>query len=239
MRPSTVRLRRAAATGVLLLAACSRPSAADLSPEVIIQRSADSMQSLSGFSFLIDRQGASAYLDPQGSLSFRRAEGRFVAPNAAAAEVRIIGPGVVVEVQVISIGDRQWETHPLSGEWQEVPTGAGLNPAALLDPSAGLSQVLLSELGDTQLADMAEIEQLPGRPLYHLTGQLQDSSLDQLSFGLIADPQPSIELWIEPQTFYLHRLRIVERPGAGELERSWTIDFWDFGQAEPIQPPVR
>lgn len=224
--------------GGLLIAACGRSQPPEIAPHELVQQAAASMQQLDGFHFLIDRQGASAFIDPQQSLSFRRAEGDFVAPDSTQAEVRIIGPGIVLDVQVISIGDQQWESNPLSGEWQEVPAGAGFNPADLLDPNRGLQQLLVQELTDPQLVGTSELEELPGKQLYQLQSGLQGTTLAELSFGLIDDPQPSIQLWIEPDSYYLHRIEIQEYAGDAERQRSWTIDFWDFGQVQQIEPPI-
>src|SRR3989337_1025635 len=120
------------------LSACSAAPSPDLPVDEIVSRSAARMRSMSGFHFLIEREGASAFLDPQDTLSFRRAEGEYASPDRVQATIRVIAPGMVAEISVISIGAVQWETDFLTGEWQEVPPDWGVKPAVLFDPQSGI-----------------------------------------------------------------------------------------------------
>lgn len=62
----------------LLLTSCGASQIKQLPPGEIISRSANRMASLAGFEFLIERSGAPAFLDYEETISFRRAEGKFV-----------------------------------------------------------------------------------------------------------------------------------------------------------------
>ena len=90
------------------LAACGDPPLEELPPEQIIARSAERMNDMEGFYFAIDRTGAQAFLDSAETISFRQAEGYYAAPDRAQAAVRVIAPGLVTEVNVISIGETQF-----------------------------------------------------------------------------------------------------------------------------------
>ncbi|MFQ5615544.1 MAG: LppX_LprAFG lipoprotein, partial [Anaerolineales bacterium] len=212
-----------------------------LPPEEIINRAVAQMKSSTGFHFAIDRSGAPAFLDPGETLSFRRAEGDYVAPDRASAVVRVIAPGLVAEVQVISIGDRYWETNVLTGEWQELPPDLAFNPATLFDPQTGLQPILESDLSDLTLAGVAELEESPGQPLYHVIGLLDAGRIYDLSFGLIGPGQVDAQLWIAPETFDVYRIEIVEPPAEGaegsEETTTWQVDFWNFDKTVEILPP--
>ncbi|HEY43494.1 MAG TPA: LppX_LprAFG lipoprotein [Anaerolineae bacterium] len=221
----------------ILVGSCSSSTPEIMDPEEIVLRSVERMKLLSGFHFLIDRSGAPAFLNVEQSLSFRRAEGDFVAPDRAQATIRVIGPGFVAEVQIVSIGEIQWETNFLTGEWQKLPPEWGFNPAALFDPEVGIQPILEKDLNELQWVGMEEIEEVPGVSLYALTGKIDGERLNQLSLGMIGPETMTVKLWIAPDTFELYRLQITEAPTAGDESTVWTVDFWNYNHIVDIVPP--
>jgi hypothetical protein len=232
---------KASAPGALLaaagfLAACGRASTPDLAPDAIVSRSAERMRGMPGFHFLIEREGAPAFLDPNETLSFRRAEGEYASPDRVRAAIRVIAPGMVAEISVISIGAIQWETNFLTGEWQELPADWGFNPGVLFDPETGIQAALVEDLSALVIEGTEELEELPGKALYHLHGLLAGERLHTVSYGMIGPNPAEVDLWIDPGTFELHRMVLVE-PGEEEAT-IWTIDFWDFDEIPEILPPT-
>jgi lipoprotein LprG len=221
----------------ILVGACSSTTPEIMDPEEIVLRSVERMKSLSGFHFLIDRSGAPAFLNEEQSLSFRRAEGDFVAPDHAQAMIRVIGPGFVAEVQIVSIGEIQWETNFLTGEWQELPPEWGFNPAALFDPEVGIQPILEQDLNELEWMGMEELEEVPGASLYALTGEIDGERLNQLSLGMIGPETMTIKLWIAPDTFELYRLQLTEAPTAADESTVWKVDFWNYNHIVDIVPP--
>lgn len=221
---------------VPLLAACASSRPPDLPPADIVRRSAERMTGMSGFHFLVERDGAPAFIDPQNTLSLRRAEGVFQAPDRVEATIRVIAPGMVAEVRVISIASIQWETNFISGEWEQLPPDWGFNPGVLFDPASGIQAALIQDLAGLTLAGVEELEELPGQPLYRIRGQMAGERIRQVSYGMIGPDPSDAELWIAPETFELHRLILLE-PGAEE-DTKWRIDFWDFDLAVEIVPPI-
>jgi lipoprotein LprG len=223
---------------ITILVACGSPTPVFLSPEEIISGTVDRLQALAGLHFVIDRSGAPAFLDVDRLLAFRRAEGNFVAPDRAQATIRVIGPGLVAEIEIISIGEIQWETNLLSGAWQELPPNWGFNPAVLFDPHQGIKPILEMDLSDIELLGLERLEEMPGRKFYALRGKVAGERLYQLSFGMIGPEVMSVQLWIDPETFDLHRMVVVD-PQPGEAEpTTWRLDFWDFDQTVVILPPI-
>jgi len=218
------------------LSACSPAPTPDLPVDEIVSRSAGRMRSMPGFHFLIEREGASAFLDPQDTLSFRRAEGEYASPDRVQATIRVIAPGMVAEISVISIGAVQWETDFLTGEWQELPPDWGFNPAVLFDPETGIQAALVEDLSGLVLLGTEELEETPGQRLYHLQGRFAGERLYAVSYGMIGPEAADAELWIAPGTFEVYRMILVE-PGEQE-DTIWTIDFWDFDQIPEILPPI-
>ncbi|HEY46749.1 MAG: hypothetical protein AMJ88_05010 [Anaerolineae bacterium SM23_ 63] len=222
-----------------LIGACARPTPEPMDPEEIVFRSVDRMKSLSGFHFVIERSGALAFLNEEQSFAFRRAEGDFVAPDRAQATIRVIGPGLVAEVQVINIGEIQWETNFLTGEWQELPPDWGFNPAALFDAEVGIQPILEKDLSGLEWVGLEELEEAPGELLYALAGEVDGERLYQLSFGMMGPEKMAIHLWIAPETFELYRMLITEAPHGEDESTIWQVDFWNYDQVVDITPPGR
>jgi lipoprotein LprG len=220
-----------------LIGACASPTPDMMDPEEIVFRSVERMKSLSGFHFVIDRSGALAFLNEEQTIAFRRAEGDFVAPDRARATIRVILPGLVAEVQVINIGKIQWETNFLTGEWQELPPDWGFNPAALFDAEVGIQPILEKDLSRLEYLGLEELDEIPGKPLYALTGEVDGDRLHQLSFGMMGPEVMTITLWITPETFELYRMQIHEAPHGEDEPTIWQVDFWDYDRVVEITPP--
>lgn len=218
-------------------AACNN-APPDLPPDQIVANAATRMNELTGFHFKIDRSGAPAYLDPDNTISFRLAEGDYVAPDRSQAVVRVIAPGLVTELSVISVGEIQWQTNLLTGQWEELPPNLGFNPTSLFDSEIGLQAILLSDLSNLQRVGNEKLEDGPNELLYVVTGESAGERLYDMSNTLIG-PQPvTVKLWIAPETFELWRV-VVTEPVAGEPEPSvWQVDFTNFGEIIEIVPPI-
>lgn len=234
---STTRAVFFAGILLFLLVGCGSPTPVLLPPEEIVSRSADRMRTVSGFHFVIDRTGAPAFLDIDGTLAFRRAEGDFVQPDKTEATIRVITPGLVAEIKVISIGAVQWETNVLSGQWQELPPNWGFNPALLFDGEIGIQPILETDLSELTLSGVEELEEVPGKSFYAIEAVVDGTRLYQLSYGMMGPDVLTIKLWIDPETFDLYRMLITDPVEAGE-PTLWQIDFWDFDQVIEISPPI-
>ena len=215
---------------------CSRSTPVPLAAEEIIQKASQRMKSLKGFHFVIDRTGSPAYLDPDHTYSFRRAEGNFNAPDHASASVRIIAPGLVAEIQIIGLGELYWETNILTGEWMALPPEQGFNPAVLFDPEIGIQPIIESDMIDLSLAGNEELEELPGKQLYAVAGKLKGERIYPMSYGLIGPDLMDVKLWIDPETFDIHRIMITQSR-ADDEPTIWQLDFWDFDKTLDITPP--
>lgn len=226
----------------LFLTACDGGGPEDLPAETIISRSAARMQETSGFRFVIERDGAPAYVDPpQNVLSFRRATGAYVAPDRALAVVRVIGPGLITDVDVVTVAEIQYQTNPLTGQWEELPPDWGFNPTVLFDDELGLQRVLTDDLTNLQQAEPENLAETdgPDTRLYTLTADVAGDRIYRVSGGLIG-PQPvSLQVWIMPETFELIRLQVFEpEPETEEGESIWQVDFSRYEELIEIEPPV-
>lgn len=222
---------------VSLLFACREPEVAVLPPEEIVQNSAERMKGMTGFEFVIERSGEPVYLDFDETIAFRRAEGHYVAPDSAQAVVRIITPGLVTDVAVISIGGTQWESDLLAPQWQEVPPDWGFNPAVLFDSEIGIQSILLSDLSGLSYEGTEEIEDGPDQPLYKINGMLNGERIHEMSYSKIGPETMAIQMWIAPESFELYRVLITDPSEGGDEPTIWQVDFRQFDQTIEIAPP--
>ncbi len=223
---------------LLLVLGCGGTSTpeVELQPEEIIQETAVRMNELRGFHFLIERDGAPAFVDPPDNLFvFRRAEGDYLSPDRAQAIVRIIGPGLITDVQVVTIADIQWQTNPLTGQWEELPPNWGFDPTVLFDDEVGLPSILVNDFTEFELVGLERMEEGGNGRFYKITGSIDGERLFTMSGNLIGPAQVQAELWIHPDTFELHRVIIIE-PETEEAS-IWQVDFSEFDQTLEIEPP--
>ena len=221
----------------LFLVACGGDELEDLPAEEIVANSAAAMSEIEGFRFAIDRTGAAAYLDPDQTISFRRAEGYYAAPDSAQATVRVITPGLVTEVNVISIDETQWQTNIMSTEWEQLPPNWGFNPAVLFDADIGIQSILATDMTSMQLLEPEKLDDGPDETLYVVSGTLDGRRIYSMSYGLIGPEPLQVTLWITPESFELVRAVITEVNSGDEEPSVWQVDFNEIGRVVDIKPP--
>lgn len=219
-----------------ILVGCGTNSLPELTADDLLSKTAVSINNHQSANFSIERQGAPAYVDPDHTLAFRRAEGQYQAPDKAKAAVRIIAPGIVADVDVISIGNIQWQTNVLTGEWEELPPNWGFNPAVLFDTETGLQAILSNDLQDVTVIGTEKLEGIDG-DLYALTGTATGENLQAMSGGMIEAETAVVQLWIAPETFDLRRVIVTEAMADGEEDRVWVVDFEYGMETAVIEPP--
>lgn len=220
-----------------LASGCRSQELPELAAVDVVRQTAARMTVTPGFHFIIDRTGAPAYLDRAETLSFRRAEGDYVAPDRSRATVRIIGPGLVTDVNVISVAEIQWETNLLTGRWEELPPDWGFNPTVLFDPEIGLQAILLSDLSNLGETTSERLENGPDQLLYAISADVAGERLYHMSGGLIGPEAVTMVMWVAPETFELHRILLTETETDGEEPSLWQVDFAAFDRVVEINPP--
>ena len=225
---------------LLFIPGCGAPPPPEISPEEILSRSVDRMESSAGFEFIIERSGAFAFLDKDEMISFRRATGKYLSPDSFETEVRVIGPGIVVDVFLIGVDGIQWETNILTGEWQLSDPNFNFNPSVFFHPETGLRMFLANDLSDIEYVGFAELVEVPGKPLYYLKAKMNGERVNSYSYGLIDAETLKVSMWVDPDTFDMHRILLVDPVDEGEEEDTiWQIDFWNFDTIFEIAVPIQ
>jgi hypothetical protein len=55
---------------------------------------------------------------------------------------------------------------------------------------------------------------------------------------MIGPKEMDIELWVAPETFELHQLRITHEAADADEPTIWLVEFWDFDGDFDIHPPI-
>ena len=223
----------------VLFSGCVNSQVEQISPEDIISRSADRMATVAGFEFLIERTGDPVFLDINETISFRRAEGEFNSPDHVSSTVRIIAPGLVTEVQIISIGVMQWETNILTGQWQASDPVYSFNTSRIFDPEFGIPAILDNDLTDMNVTGVEELPEVPGKKLYALDASLQGDHAYEMTYGMIDNDLLKVLLWVAPESFDLYRIILIDPADPGDHNDTvWQIDFWNFDMTFDIKNPL-
>lgn len=210
----------------------------EIPPEEIIDLSLIRFEEMTGFEFQVKRSGEPAFIDADYSIAFRRAEGVFIFPDKVDTTVRVIAPGIVAEIQIIVIGDNQWETNMLTGDWQDADLAYGFNPATLFTPGIGIQSILETDLREIEYIGLEELEEIPGLELYALTAVMDGDRVHEVTYGMIDRDTLDVKLWIEPGSYNLHKVVLVDPADDGEEEDTiWEIDFWNFDKEFQIIAP--
>ena len=114
---------------------------------------------------------------PDGAVQIRSADGDVVMPDKVKASANVLLSGQVVGVELVSIGDTQYLTDPITGQWRVVK--GVLNASTLTDPNTGIVS-LASKL--TSLSKPVD-DAVNGTPCWRFTGQLDAQTLAFLTGG--------------------------------------------------------
>jgi lipoprotein LprG len=206
-----------------------------LSPLEIATRAAEAMLSVHSLHFTIERDGALAYIDADQLLAFKRAEGDFGLPDRMRAIVRVITAFTPIDIGMVVLGDDQYATDPITGQWGRLPTEWGqFSLIVLFDPETGLQRLLKDGIIDLALVGSEEIEK---QRHYHLTGRASGERVGAMTLGFIGRGDVELQVWIGAEDYYVRRLHIVEPETDPADPTTWDFSFSNLGQPVEIKAP--
>ena len=232
------------AFGVLVLlvvsvSACGggpKPTATPaLPPMEMAQRAANVMTAVESMHFIIEREGKAVYIDAGQLLAFRRAEGDLRLPDRMRALVRVATAFSPIELGMVVLGDEQYTTDPITGEWGVLPPEWGqFNLLVLFAPDTGLQQLLRTGVSDLKLEGT---ETLDERSYYRLSGRASGEKMRDMTMGFIGQGDVELEVWVDTQDFYVRQIHLVEPETDPEDPTAWNIQFSNFEEPVEIDPP--
>lgn len=198
----------------------------------MLATSAAAMGSVETVRFEIERGGVPIYIDTTGTLEFKDATGRFVAPQAADAVVKVGVSGLNVQIGAIAIDGTVWLSNPISGEWEKAPSSYAFDPTQLFSPEVGWRPLLAEELQNPVFVGKEEFED---RELYHLTGSAPAARIETITAGLVSDQDVDLDLYLDPETG--HVLEVVFDATTSAGVSTWDLRFFGYGDDIEIVPP--
>ena len=160
----------------LLLAGCSLPwrhsttnnTAAANAPKPTTQQLLTALQknfrSVTAFHVVMQVQNPGPVTQDQ--IEIRSADGDVVMPDKVQANATVILSGQSVTVKLISIGDNQFITDPITGQWRVIK--GVLNPQTLTNPDTGI----LSLVNKLQNISQPVSDVVNNIPCWRISGQL-------------------------------------------------------------------
>lgn len=208
----------------------------DLSADEIALRSSQAMLEVESMQFDIVLSGALAYIDRPPTTALKKVEGALNLPDEMRALVRISSLGLVSEIGLISIAGTSFVTNPVNQRWEMLPPDWGwfFNPALPFDETYGIPAVV----PHVQMEKVG-LEEIEGRRVYHLRGVAQGQQIRGWTANLMTEGEVPVDLWIDTETFLIHRVHMVELASKPENPTEWDIIFSEFNQPVEVQaPPV-
>ena len=230
--------RRSLVLGLLLVligGACSSGSGGDddaesLDIDGVRSLAADAMSDIDTVLFTIELEGADVFIDDDGLIGFRNAEGRYAAPSSADAVVAVNALGLATEVGAIAIDGEAWITNPLTGDWEPAPAAFTFDPALLFDPEVGFSTLLADGLVNAELVAPAPDED----QRYHIAADVDPVRVAALTGGLVDDVD-NVDLWVDARSGLLTEVTFDVGIDAGGT--SWRLLLTDYGSPVSITEP--
>jgi len=205
-----------------------------LSARDIAARSAERMLAVQSLHFSIRLTGALDYIDSPPTTALKEVEGDLVRPDRLRALVKVSSFGVVTQVGLIRYQADTYVTNPINQRWEKLPPEWGwyIDPTLPFHPEFGVPAILptieLSKVG---------VEELEGRPHYHLNATTEGDYLAWWTLGMIPEGPVVVDVWVDAETFLLRRVMLVETASDPKDPTVWHIELSAFDQPVEIEPP--
>ncbi len=212
---------------VVFLVGCAGRDNAALTAKQIATSAAEKLEATDQLHFVIERTGVQA----PGALALQQAEGDVIIPDKIRAKVQASTFGITSELGIVAIGDQQWMTNPLSGQWQALATEAmPVNLRLFFDPQSGVAGLL-------RTGEWTEVASDGG--VYTIRATFDGRQLATMTSGLIARGAVALEAKINAQDFFLGEALLIETETSTEDPATWRLRFSDpSGAVEIVPPPV-
>jgi hypothetical protein len=224
----------------LFASACAAQILTPPPPTQIVDLAAQKLLRTQSLHFVIDFTGQPTFLDLSHTLALRHVEGDIQRPDRMRATVKASLPGVFVQIQAIGIGEEQFATNPLNGQWQKIPTEWGFDPTLLFESKSGLAAIL----SDVQNLSALPDETLDNQRHYHLRGQIAGTKISSLTGWLVGEGVVRFELWAGANDLYIRRIRLIDESNAATQTAgtplppaTWNMELSQFDVPVKIERP--
>src|SRR5437763_6587687 len=157
----------------LLLALPACGSESPPSAQQLISKAQAAIQKVTSYHFnlAVDNPGTGA------TLVIKSADGDILVPDKLKANASALVLGNVVQVEIITIGDKEYLTDPITGRW--IPTTGLIDPRSLSDTKTGVAVIL----GAIQNPSTPSDSNIDGTPCWSIDGTLDAKYLAGITGG--------------------------------------------------------
>jgi LppX_LprAFG lipoprotein len=161
---------------LLSLAACGGDGGGPPSAQQLISNAQKAIQKVTSYHFnlAVDNPGTGA------TLVIKSADGDILVPDKLKANASALVLGNVVQVQIITIGDKEYLTDPITGKW--IPTTGLIDPRSLSDTKTGVAVILGAIQNPSTPADSS----VDGTSCWSIDGTLDAKYLAGITGGNVA-----------------------------------------------------
>jgi hypothetical protein len=228
----------------ILLAACGNdndptpeatepPPTPTPEPAARLAQAGEAMAALESAGFSITRTGGTIYLDADQTLVLSTATGYYSAPESLRATIKVLGPGLALEMAAIQIGEERWLTNPLSERWEAVPPEWGLDLLALFSEETGWRTILADhtsnvvQIGETTFGEATRLQ---------YRADIDGEQAGALTAGITGNQDLTVDFWLDPATNRIVQLQF-ETPSADPEPAQWRLVFDALDEPVIIEPP--
>ena len=223
----TCFLAAASACGDAQDAASVTPTPTPPDVSTILMRTGETMQGLSTFHVRLEHEGGTTQFAPGVVLS--EAEADIINPDRMSASVKAQFGTLAVNSNFIAVGEDNWLTNPLSGEWESID--ADVSPLGFFNPRRGINAIL---------AEVHSVEEPPdvNGTVYTLNGSVPAKALESLLGPSIEGATVTVRLVIDTNGYYLTETRVEDRVVPSDEEGIVRL-LWlsRFNEPMTVEPP--
>jgi len=201
-----------------------------LSASEIIANSAEIMREIDSFHFEITHEGGGTPIVM--GLEMREATGDVAKPGKLSTTISATMSGILVRVDIITVGTTTYMTNPLTRQWELLP--GEFSAISIFDPDAGVVAILEGMTDLTKLDD----EKIDTFTCFHIKGKIPCESLRPITLSSIEGIDIDVEVWIDKEEFLLHQIKLDGR--ITETEKEGIIRYLklsNFDQEVEIELP--
>lgn len=200
------------------------------SPEQLLTRAGDTLNSLTAFHFVLTHQNGSTPI-AQG-INMTTAEGDFVQPDRFKGTVEgKLQNGFAVQAKVISVGNNVWIA---LADDTYLPLPNGIGAAAILDPQNGVLKAVRS----VKSPQIVGTDHFDNTDMTVVAGTVDAGDLTALDQAAQPGKQVTGRVWIGNQDNRIYRIRLegpLNDQEPSNIVRQ--IDLSQFNESVTIQPP--
>lgn len=215
-------------TFLLALPACG--GGGPPSAQQLISNAQTAIQKVTSYHFnlVVDNPGAAT------TLVVKSADGDILVPDRLKANASALVLGNVVQVQIITIGSKEYITDPITGKW--APTTGLIDPRSLSDSRTGVAAIL----GGIQNPSTPSDSIVDGTPCWSIDGMLDAKYLASITGdGTSSGTMDAITTCIGKNDNLPYQIRIKGVATQGDTNQTVrTFKLSKFGESVTITAPA-